>query len=170
MNNQTINTIIGLYSDKKVKNKTFAKWLARVLDTTTPWSENDIIYFRKAVGHCGIKDVELRRILVDKFNETVSKIGGYDITPDQSNKGLDYIKSVAMRRDGTPSQSKDNCFGAREISIMNDFSKFTFAGLYEQVNGIGEVMGYLPIYETFGTDGNSFEYVGAAKGIMQVVA
>lgn len=50
-------------------SKAFKKWVARIEDTTTPWSEQDIIYFRKAVGSSGIKDIAERELLRRMFAE-----------------------------------------------------------------------------------------------------
>lgn len=145
----------------------YGKWMTRLRDTNNVWTENDIIYFRKAIGYCGIKDPELRKQLRKQFDVFAEKNEGYLITNEQSEKGRTYLLDRSLRKNG---ELRKGCkLGSREIDILRDLDYHRFVGLWEQHNGFGDVMGYLPVYRAVAQNGNSFEYVGATYEMMEVV-
>jgi len=148
-------------------NKTFRKWVDRVLDFQTPWSENDIIYFRKAIGYSGIKNANLRRALKCAFNAVLERLS-YAITPEQTTKGIEYLKFRTFKRNGDMRQAKSNPFGAREANIIKNFSHFEFCGVHNP-NGFSGYEFYLPIYKVVARDGSSFEYT-TNMGNMEVLS
>ena len=139
-------------------NNAYSKWSFRISDINNAWTEKDIIYFRKAIGNYGIKDETLRNKLKANFYRILNQIEGYLITNDQSEKGKNYLLSNSLKKDGT---KRKNCkLGNREIEILQNLDYHQFVGLHEQVNGLGKICGYLPIYKAVSMDGKSFEYVG----------
>lgn len=130
------------------------KWMRRVLDIETPWTEHEIIYFRRAVGVSGIRDEDAKAVLRSMFTETATA-GRYRITTSQDEKGRAYLLSKSLLRNGTP---RKGCrLGARELDILSNFSHHTLIGLYRPQAGYEH---FLPIYKMHSLDGRSFEYVG----------
>ena len=112
-------TNLKLVTDKQTKpkrNKTFEKYMNRINDKKTPWSETDIKYFRKAVGSCSSLPLELRKQLWEAFNnqETIE----YKITKEQSATGIEYLKRKAFKANGQPRNTKDYQYGERELHII----------------------------------------------------
>lgn len=145
--------------------KTVAKWENRVSDKETPWTENEIIYFRKFVGSSGCKDEITRKRLINLLDKT-SDLVGYNITPEQTQKGINYIKNVAFKKSGEPRNSKQNVFGQFEQRVIKNFYCFKFVGLCNIANN-GYAF-YVPIYRVLAHDGSWFEYT-TNMGRMEVV-
>jgi hypothetical protein len=151
------------------QSKAYIRWRARILDISTPWTENDIIYFRKAIGGAGLKDTTERDDLRKLFEVTCDKLGGFRITTEQSERGRDYLLSKSLKLNG------DRRLGCRldnrEIAVLKDLDHHLFVGLYSQPIGGGFASGcYLPVYRAVSRDGGTFEYVGATYDLVQVVA
>jgi hypothetical protein len=163
--NKTLELADILYNTSK--NKTFRKWSARVLDVDTPWTENEIIYFRKAVNSSSSLPVELRKALKDAF-ESITNEQGYKITSEQTDKGIQYIRNRAFKRNGSLRRAKSNPFNTREAHIINNFSHFEFVGLYD-ANGNGYMQYYVPVYRVIAKDGTAFEY-STNMGQMEILA
>ena len=73
------------------QSKAFKKW-SNLLDqkaTGQPWSENEIIYFRKTLSDTGLKCDKEKQTLLDKFHD-IMPIDGYNITMEQQDKGINY--------------------------------------------------------------------------------
>lgn len=85
----------------------------------------------------------------------------YKITPEQTKKGLDWLNN--QRRTPRGAERKNNPFGAREESALDNFSHFTFDGLYNAGNQYRSW--YAPIYSVHGKDGEGFQYVIKGGGI-----
>jgi len=127
--------------------RTEKKWMARALDTITPWAERDIISFRRACRDS--------TELISAFQDAVDSAGGVPITPEQNEKGRTYLLSRSLRKDGTER------VGCRltdfDLGILRAFSHHMFVDLYN----IGRVRPhYLPVYRAISTSGEWFEYVG----------
>ena len=123
--------------------RTFKKWLKRVQDDKTPWTENEIIYFRKF-----IRGGEHGRYLLSLFKQE------YSITQEQTIKGIEYLRNTVFKKNGKFRNTKNMPFGEREIDIIKDFKEFKFVALYP----IGYAAYYLPVYRVIDNQGNSFEY------------
>jgi len=141
------------------KNKTVSKWLKRVRDRETPWTENEIIHFRKFIGRSGYGDEFTRMELCRMFS------GPYDITAEQSAKGIDWLKRFAFKADGQPRQTKNMPFAERELNIIRNFHEFKFTGVYNTNQNYDF---YIPVYQVIDKDGNSFEYT-TNMGLIEVV-
>ena len=166
--NKVNETVRAVRTSNRI-SKTASKWLARINDTTTPWSESEIIYFRKAVGYCGLKNVDEREMLLTAFQKKCDAINGYMITEEQSLKGQHYLLTNTVKKSGQ--YRKGAKLGDRELDIMRNLSHHLFVGLYAEYNGAGEVMSYLPIYRAVSIMVSaSFEYVGTRYEQLEVVA
>lgn len=138
-------------------NKTYDKWLKRVKDRRTPWTENDIIYFRRAVGSSSHMPTQLKQELVRRFQETAP----YRITAAQTAKGLDFLRRKAFRIDGKPRQTADFPFSNYELTIIKTASHFQFVGLANSAYLYGGgYTWYLPIYRLYSKSGDYFDYIG----------
>jgi len=142
--------------------KTYNKWLARILDKRTPWTEQDIIFFRKAVKEVSLEADRLRI----KF-EQKCPIKGYHITAEQTEKGLNYIRKLAFSSNGKLRHTKDNPFNDREAAIIADFYEFRFVGLAQMPPYYGSFYFTAPIYRVVGNNGKSFEYLGVHKSMIE---
>lgn len=136
----------------------YKKWMERIQDTERPWTESEIIYFRKAIGAAGIKDAEVRKELHNLFWDTLhgNDYSIYRITDEHSTKGQRYLLERSLRRDG--GYRKNSKLGYREIGILRALSHHLFVGLYRPQGGLDY---YLPVYRAVALDGQWFEYVGA---------
>ncbi len=141
-------------------NKTYIKWMRRVEDKQTPWTEDQIIYFRKAVSRCSKMDPTLKDELLRRFQVNVRNYGGYKITPEQTEKGIGYLRLKCFGKRGTTMFFKRNFIGPQGDMICQDFSHFELSGLDSVYNGMGEVLCWNPIYKVVAKDGSSFEYTG----------
>lgn len=84
----------------------------------------------------------------------------YEITPEQTRKGLDFLNN--LRRTPTGKERKNNPFGAREEEALDTFVCFKFDGLHDAGNQW--VKFYVPIYTVCGKD-TVFTYYYTRGGI-----
>jgi hypothetical protein len=146
---------LQLLNEMTKPNKTFNKWFKRVQDNQTPWTENEIIYFRKYLR----SNPDKYSILMDSFKSE------YSITSEQTKKGYDYIYNTCFKKNGELRETRDMPFGNREAEIIKNFKEFRFVGL----NDIGfQHQFYLPVYKVIAKDGTYFEYT-TNIGVMEIV-
>lgn len=146
-------------------SKTYTKWLNRVNDVLTPWTENEIIYFRKYLGESSSITDDQRHILLDLFNTNSE----YNITPEQTNKGIAWLTNTIWTSKGKARSTElARVFGYREKSIVNNFYEFKFVGL--QNVSQNSYRFYMPVYRVVAKDGSSFEYVAGSMGTVNIVA
>ena len=143
-------------------SKTFKKWLDRVKDHETPWTENDIIFYRKYVGCNGSANKEQKQILKQLFESGIE----YSITQDQTEKGLNYIKNKALKKNGKLRNTKNQPFGNREVTIIKNFKEFKFVGLYSASRHNDFTK---PIYKVIAKNGMYFEYIAGSFGDIEVI-
>lgn len=139
-------------------SKAYTKWLKRIKDVSSPWTENEIIYFRKAIGPAGIKDAVLRSKLVGEFNRWTVR----HITREQSERGRNYLLSKSFKQNGN--RRKGCIFGTRELDILNKLYTHYFVGLYWTNNRYT-----VPIYRAVDVDGNFFDYTGTYYSNIKIV-
>ena len=147
------------------QNKAYIKWL-NLIDSkrenfNAPWSESEIIYFRKAIGLAGINDVKLRSNLLDYFNSSMPD-EGFNITLDQKEKGINYLLSNTYKKNGT--LRKNNIFGTFELNVLKQYEDFKLISLYEYGNG-GY---YLPVYRCISKNGSYFDYLGTVYSQIKI--
>lgn len=145
--------------------KAFKKWLKRIEDVTTPWTEQEIIYFRKAVGSSGLGDPAERALLRDKFAETVERIGGYRITREHCQKGTGYVLTKSLRKDGH--LRKGSKFTKWQLGTFQNLSHHLLVDLYFSGNQYRDH--YLPVYRAVSKMGDSVDYIGATYDMIQVI-
>lgn len=141
----------------------YKKWLARIEDKKTAWTEQEIIFFRRAIGQCGLKDPAERALLRSLFADAVEN-EGYKITREQDMKGLRYLLDKSLKKNGE--HRKGSKFGTFELAVLLHFSHHTLSGLYRDTY----CEHYLPIYRAYDTEGNWFEYVGTTYEQIQITS
>lgn len=139
-------------------SKSYNRWLTRVKDFQTPWTEKEIIYFRKAVGQAGIKNSTERMDLLMRVSGRK-----YRITTDHSEKGRNYLLNKTLKRNG--GLRKGAKLGRRELQILRNLSHHNFVGLYEYCPGY-----YFPIYEAVSLNGKTFSYIGCTYSQLEVLS
>jgi len=139
------------------KNKTLLKWMGvideKVQYVNAPFSEQEVIYFRKAIGASGLKCPMDRRELVNHFHNSMPE-EGYNITADHQAKGIKYLLDNTFKKNGKP--RKNNIFSDFGLSVISDFKEFKFVGVHRP--GYSEF--YLPLYKCISNKGDSFTYTG----------
>lgn len=146
-------------------SKAYVKWESRINDLSTPWSEQEIIYFRKATGHSGLKDKGERIALQALFRDSIGYDGfeGYRITRAQDVKGQAYVISKSQRVDGT--LRKGTKFSFRELRVFKELEHHLLVGMYFPQHGLDC---WFPIYRAVALCG-WVEYVGATYEQMTIV-
>jgi hypothetical protein len=167
MNLKIGGDFMKLINDIKIKNVMigFEKWMVRVLDKKTPWTESQIRSFRKYIGSCGVEFTSLKEILIDTLDFN------YDITKEQTKKGLNYLFKIAFKKDGSLRETKVYPFGVREVEVLRNFSHFKFVGIERQNwnSYFDEYQASSPVYRVVSKNGTSFEYVAGSFGSIEVV-
>ena len=146
-------------------SKIFEKYKTIILDDT--FTESSISSFRSLMN--GYK----RTNLTDEERESLDYLFGenapYSITPAQTTKGFDWLFNLRFTARGK--ERKNNPFGYREQSILDDFDRFELAGLYDNyscqslpkrnliIPSVHDKHNYKPIYKVIASDGGYFEYV-----------
>jgi hypothetical protein len=147
-------------------SKAYKKWEARINDLTTPWTESDVIYFRKATGHSGLKDRGERVALQALFRDTIGHAGfdGYRITRQHDVKGQAYVISNSQRVDGQ--LRKGSKFSARELQVFKQLEHHLLVGMWFPQYGNDC---WFPIYRAVSPVGY-VEYVGVTYEQMTVIS
>ena len=134
-------------------SKIFEKYKTIILDDA--FTESSISSFRSLMN--GYK----RTNLTDEERESLDYLFGenapYSITPAQTTKGLDWLFNLRFTMRGK--ERKNNPFGYREQSILDDFDRFELSGLYDDSDGYNGFHNFKPIYKVIASDEGSFEYV-----------
>ena len=134
-------------------SKIFEKYKTIILDDT--FTESSISSFRSLMN--GYK----RTNLTDEERESLDYLFGenapYSITPEQTTKGLDWLFNLRFTARGK--ERKNNPFGYREQSILDDFDRFELSGLYDDSDGYNGFHNFKPIYKVIASDGESFDYI-----------
>lgn len=142
--------------------KAYDRWLARINDTTTPWLETDVIYFRKAVGQSGIQDPTTRAELRGLFADH-AYAQAYRITDAHSEKGRAYLLGKSLKQNGA--RRKGCRLGAFEIGVLKQLSHHYLVGLERDRN----VEHFLPIYRAVAINGDYFDYIGATYDQVEIL-
>ena len=134
-------------------SKIFEKYKTIILDDA--FTESSISSFRSLMN--GRKNTNL----TDEERESLDYLFGenapYSITPAQTTKGLDWLFNLRFTMRGK--ERKNNPFGYREQSILDDFDRFELSGLYDDSDGYNGFHNFKPIYKVIASDEGSFEYV-----------
>ena len=134
-------------------SKIFEKYKTIILDDA--FTESSISSFRSLMN--GRKNTNL----TDEERESLDYLFGenapYSITPEQTTKGLDWLFNLRFTMRGK--ERKNNPFGYREQSILDDFDRFELSGLYDDSDGYNGFHNFKPIYKVIASDGESFDYI-----------
>lgn len=123
------------------------------------WTESEILSVRMCIHRSGI---EKAYPLIMELNE-----GGFRITPEQTTKGIEYLRSKLWKDNGEHRNTEfSRCFGIRERAIIQGFKKFTFEGVrYEQR---GSSFQTTPIYRVHSNAGY-FDYTMGHWGLPEIL-
>ena len=134
-------------------SKIFEKYKTIILNDT--FTESSISSFRSLMN--GRKQTNL----TDEERESLDYLFGenapYSITPQQTVKGLNWLFNLRFTMRGK--ERKNNPFGYREQSILDDFDRFELSGLYDDSDGYNGFHNFKPIYKVIASDGESFDYI-----------
>lgn len=97
-------------------------------------------------------DADMSRGLRDIFN--ASEFEGFELSTDQVLKGFDWLKNLWVTPKGT--ERKNNPFGYREQSALENFETIKLKGYYDAGNYSHSY--YIPMYDVYSKDGYGFEY------------
>jgi len=89
--------------------------------------------------------------------------GEISITPEQTTKGLNWLKNQWKSPNGK--ERKNSPFGYREEKAVETFTSFTFAGIHDAGNFHHSF--YVPLYDVNGAEG-SFQYY-VSGGICHII-
>jgi len=138
------------------------------------WTKSDILAFAKMLNSMRYSDQERRSDIQELHDELVKALdnmpGGYKITEEQSQFGIDWLKKLVFTKRGEISKAKKvENFGEHEAAIIKNFLKFEFMGFYEaSFNALGDAH-WVPVYRTIGKDGHYFDYFCAGWKTPQIV-
>lgn len=150
------------YEKRTVLN--YEKWLSKITTFDHIWTEQEILSFRKHIGFCSDQNSVLKRELLYLINEK-----SFNITEEQTNKGIQFLCNKAFKKDGSLRETKDFPFGSREIEVLRDFSHFKFVGVHYECGWDGSYQNTSPIYSVVSKSGQSFDYIAGAFGSIEVV-
>lgn len=144
------------------ETKAFKRWQKRVNDIQSPWTETEIIYFRKYLRSHNEPEIDE---LYKQFSDIAESIG-YSITIEQSLKGIEYLRKACFRLDGGLRKSAPfTLYQARHLA-KEAFIGFKFRGLCAHSWGLGNSL--FPIYEVISTFGG-FDYLGVTASMIETV-
>jgi hypothetical protein len=132
--------------------KSYHRHLANAQNKRHVWTEGEILGVRKCIH--GLKHADDALTLIMNVNE-----GGFRITQEQSDFGIQFLRSKLFKKDNTCRTSAfARCFGLRERDIVRQFKKFTFEGVRYQCNPYSGQFSTSPIYRVHSKGGRSFDY------------
>ena len=134
--------------------KTSRKWSKAIAKGYL--TENEIIHLRSFFGR-GKATKDVKAILMKELTDKLEETGGFPITPEQTLKGITWLRNFLYTKAGKERQTKESqVFGSRERRIIADFKEFKLNSLYNSGNAYHDH--YLPLYEVIDTKGNAFGY------------
>jgi len=146
-------------------SKIFEKYKTIILDDA--FTESSISSFRSLMN--GRKNTNLTDEEKITLFYIFEEYAPYSITPAQTTKGLDWLFNLRFTMRGK--ERKNNPFGYREQSILDDFDRFELSGLYDNYScqslpkrnliilSVHDKHNYKPIYKVIASDGGYFEYI-----------
>lgn len=95
----------------------------------------------------------------EKFDDSVIWDNEIELSKDQSEKGLKWLKN--LWKSPTGKERSNNPFGYREEKIIENFSGFYLRGFYDAGNAYRSF--YVPLYMVAGDDTTMEYYVSGGK-------
>ena len=142
-------------------SKSFKKWASRIASDNLVWTQSELIYLRKAIGYCGLKDVGERHLLFSLFNQRCKDVQ-LRILPEHDLLGQNYMLSNSLKRNGSP--RKHCILDEGQIKIMQCLSFHAIGGLMRCGGNT-----ILPVYVAFDNIGNWFSYTGTMYALIEIV-
>jgi hypothetical protein len=125
------------------------------------FTEIEIVYFRKLLN--GYRKTNADRT---ELFELFERSGPYQITREQTQKGIEWLRDKAFCRNGRIRKTQP--FDSDQLQVITKFSRFEFVGLYdlmaESPYPHPEYHQYIPIYRVISRDGKYFDYSPATWG------
>lgn len=92
-----------------------------------------------------------------------------DITPEQTKKGIDYLRKSMFKKGGVLRDLKNwpEDLQSFEIEIVRDFKKFTFCGFYNISENYYDH--FVPVYKVISKSGSWFTYTGVRFDEIQTI-
>lgn len=139
------------------------------------WTETDIIAFRKLLLSCmrwssaeACFDGRTRLQVANELLERFRNAGPHRITREQSDKGLNWLKTVCFTSRGQIRNSKTRPFEYWDCQLLAKmlpkFSYWTFDDVHEITNDYGCLNGFAPVYTLHTRDKREFTYVAHPMG------
>lgn len=125
------------------------------------WTKGDILAFAKMLNSTKFSEPERRKQVMDLWTKLEDRAydKAYNITLEQSQFGIDWLKKICFTVKGKNRDSKMVAdFSRGDFDIVRNFSSFQFVGFDESCNGYNYCH-YSPIYRTIDKNGNYFDYV-----------
>jgi hypothetical protein len=145
-------------------NKKIYDKYSKILEQKTI-TESEIIYLRKALNvslNYVNEDYMYAKELLFKSSEKPRSL-----SPEHTQKGIEYLNKKLFRLNGQLRRLKVNPFSEREIGIIKNFKKFLFVGLYNNSDNMRK--NYVAVYRCVAKNGEWFDYTGVIFDIIRVV-
>ena len=142
-------------------SKAFKKWVARIDSLNNTWTQSELIYLRKAIGHCGLNDPAERALLFSLFNRKCAE-ATLRILPEHDLLGQNYLLSKSLMKNGKP--RKRNILSEEQLNVMKVLDHHTIDGLKRCAGN-----NIFPVYTAYGKNGNWFSYTGCMYEHMEIV-
>lgn len=145
-------------------NKTYIKYnkLLEEKATGIPWTESEIIYFRKYIN-----TRNLDSDLIPKFYRCMPE-NGYQLTAAQDQKGTNYLLNNSIKKNGQ--LRKGSKLDSHEINILLNSPTNTFIGLQDLNTMKYGFTQYVAVYRMTDKDGRWFEYTGVTYSMLEVIS
>lgn len=135
------------------------KYLNLITDKGATWTEQNIIAFRSRIN----RELGDYQLLMDMFDQKVAEYNGWNITDDQAQKGIEYLKkslftTKGLRRRSKLAEETNECL----FEAVADFDHFTFVGLRD--HGTGRYANNQPVYRIHTNCGLEVDYCYVSEG------
>lgn len=146
-----------------LENKSHYEMRERLENKKHVWSEGEINSLRKNLGYCSNWSEYARETLIDDYFRR-GDMHCFNITKEQSKKGIDWLKSSQLKKNGQLRAAKSTFLTENEAEIIKNFKKFQFIGLeFSSYNPYSKSHQLIrPIYRTIAKNGDYFDYASSA--------
>lgn len=153
---------------KASQKRTIKKYLDRIENKKSPWTKLEINSFKKLIGSMHwMEDAEYKNEILNlwgKFTDLGYELE-YDITKEQSEFGINWLKKQLFKSNGEPRNNKKidelNCDRVR--NIVKSFKKFTFVGYHMSYRYGSRAEPLSPVYRVYSKNGEYFDYTIAGQ-------
>lgn len=114
----------------KTSQKTINKYMEMVSTVGRVWTEGEIISFRSLLNMKLRDQPDVKAALINKFNESL-EVAPFQLTMEQQAKGLQWLLKTQVNKKGELRQAQTTFINETQLSMLKDFSRFEFTGLYD---------------------------------------